>query len=243
MKKNIVFYIFFALLPFAVQARTIEAKYDVDIGVFDAAKLEVSYKIEPKSYKIDTTVLTDGIFDTFYPFRAEYQASGRFSGKRAVSADYRYRAKSRSHVRTKKLIFDDKGNLTARESSKDGKSKSVAVEPSSAVYDAHDLLTVFALLNRQLQTQKTCNEYAVKTHDDGEETLEGKLLKRCSLLIEEISADDDDALWQTTATHPMLFWLETEPETGLPYIVQIRIASTPLGDVVARLKNLVVREN
>ncbi len=252
MKKNIVFYIFFALLPFAVQARTIEAKYDVDIGVFDAAKLEVSYKIEPKSYKIDTTVLTDGIFDTFYPFRAEYRASGRFSGKRAVSADYRYRAKSRSHVRTKRLVFDENGNLTARESRKDGKSKSVGVSGLNPAADAHDLLTIFALLNRQIGSQRTCEanllvddgkkQYSVTTQDDGEETLEGKSLKRCTLQIAEINTDDDDDLWQTTAERPLLFWLETEPETGMPYIVQIQVASTPLGHVVARLEHLDVKD-
>ena len=252
MKKNIVFYILFALLPFAVQAGTIEAKYDVDIGVFDAAKLDVSYKIEPKAYQLKATVLTDGIFDTFYPFRAEYRASGRFASGRAVSAEYRYRAKSRSHVRTKRLVFDEHGNLTARESSKDHQKKSVAVSDLNPAADAHDLLTIFALLNRQIGSQKTCEanllvddgkkQYVVTTQDDGEETLEGKPLKRCSLLIAEINTDDDDDLWQTTAERPMLFWLETEPKTGMPYIVQIQVASTPLGHVVARLEHLDVKD-
>lgn len=255
MKKFVVFYILFALVPWTAEGRMIKADYDVDVGVFDAAQMSVSYVINPKLYDLQTTVTTDGVFDAFYPFKASYHASGYFKEQRAQSTDYQYKAQSRSHLRTKRLIFNAQGLPIMRESAKDGKQKTVAVEPFKDVYDAHDLFSVFALLNRQIQTQGKCaanlkvfdgkKQYVVTTQDEGEEILPKKPdlpLKKCSLQIEEAQAGDEDALWQMSSNRPMFFWLATEPETGLSYIVQIQIASTPLGKVVARLENLEVKD-
>lgn len=254
MKKNIILYSLLCLFPALAQPHTLEADYAVNIGFFDAAKLHVRYAIDDKSYALETNILTSGFFDTLYPFWAQYRASGRFVQNALETADYHYQTQTRSHRRTKRLIFDSKGALIARESSKDSKTRTSPVEPSDIPADAFDLQSVFAFLNRQIGRNQKCGaemvvydgkkNFRVRTRDEGHETLSSNpslKLMRCSLYIETLAQEDEDLLWQSTADQPMTFWLAFEPETQLPYIVQIQIASTPLGELSARLENLKVR--
>lgn len=255
MKKSIILYALFCLFPICAYAHTLKADYAVNIGIFNAAKLSVRYTIDTQSYALETNVATNSLFHALYPFSARYAASGRFVQGALQTADYHYQTQSRAHRRMKRLIFDENGFLIARESNKDSQTKRVLVEPPTANVNAFDLQSVFAFLNRQIGLFHKCNaelfvydgkkNFRVNAHDEGTEPLEinpDLELMRCSLYIQSLDDGEDDLLWKNTKDQPMMFWIAFEPKTKTPYITQIQIASTPLGQLSARLENLTVED-
>lgn len=258
MKKIAWLGISFWIIAAAVEAHTLEQDLKVEIGVFDAAKVHMAYTLDPQMYVFQSAVEAQGLFGKVYPFAATYYGQGRFVDGKPVTADYHYRAKTRQHLRTKRLVFDNQGRLLYRVSAKDGKEKSVEVQTPSYGFDVSDLQTIFALIGRKLMLKNSCameqtvydgkKHYNVILRDQGIQTLEDPALDfkgaahRCAMMILPLAQDDDDMLWQATAERPIIFWVLKEPKTEMPYLLKVEIADTPLGQLKAYSTNLIIKD-
>ena len=123
MKKLLFLSAFFCLFAGQADASGVTHDFTVFIGPFNASRTEFTYRLSPGEYEVKSTVRTAGIFDTLYPFKAEYATSGRIKGDELETASYKYKSQSRFNRRSKELVYDDKGNPLYRLSSKNDKSK------------------------------------------------------------------------------------------------------------------------
>lgn len=259
MKNIVSFLILICLLPTAVFGKTVEHHLNAEIGIFDAARITMSYELKNNTYKFSSVVKTAGMFGKLYLFEALYSSHGFFKNRHAVTRNYSYETKSSSHTRTKQLVFDENGILDYRLSSKDGKPKRVDITLPDTPFDASDLQTVFAMLARQIKEDKFCDmqkivfdgkkNYKVVIKDEGKEKLSdedipysGDSLK-CSLYISSLEKEeDDDLLWNTTADRPIYFWVLEDNQTKLPFLAKIEIKSTPLGKLKAYTTGISIKD-
>jgi len=259
MKKITVLAIFLSLLlPSMAQAAELEQQLQVQIGPFDAAKVEMRYGLTPQAYAFNSVVETAGVFGRLYHFRAGYETEGTIEESRLKVRDYKYFAESDSHHRTKKLIFDEKGVLQYRLSTKDDVSKKVKINLPKTGVDAYDLQTVFAQLVRQFQQNKFCalektvfdgkKKYKIVVEDLGQTSLDdaNAVFKgpawKCSLKINRIDGGDGDMLWDTTSERPVILWIMQHQPDGWPFVAKIEINSTPLGELRAYATKVNVKE-
>ena len=224
---------------------SVEHKFMVTIGPFEASKTGFTYTLSPDSYKVESVAETFGIFDTLYPFRANYFTSGKINQQDFITSDYHYISKSRFNTRTKKLIYNEKGLPTQRISSKNDNQKKVTIVDKPENQDTTDLQTVFAELARQYSIYKFCDSrmrvfdgkrrFDVIFRDEGQEELipnqysniSGKATK-CSFHIDKLDSKGDDLLWKVTSDRPVYFWL-MEDAKQKPFIARISLEKTPLG--------------
>lgn len=227
------------------KAATLHQKFDVDIGLFDAAQIEFVYEETNKNFVINTNVYTTHLFDTLYPFLGRYQSKGDFKSGKVVPEIYQTYTKSRNHVRTKKIFYDKEGVAYKRVSTKDVKVSEAAIDnvPNSA--DAADLQSVFADLIRVVRSTQKCElsreiydgkkHYKVVVADGGKEQRYFDYLKKndkgqlCLIYIENIKDNNDNILWEVSADKPIKLWVMQDKVTKMPYVMEIRIDSTPLG--------------
>ena len=88
MKKTPAF-LLAALLLGAQPAQAFSVRHDfsVQIGPFDASRTNFEYALTPAEYRVESTVKTNGLFDTLYPFRADYATTGKINGDMCVEGN------------------------------------------------------------------------------------------------------------------------------------------------------------
>jgi len=256
MKFFISCLIFLCIFAIPVNSKMLEQDLNVNIGVFDAAKVKMVYSLENKSYAFSSNVETDGLFGNFYYFSALYSTKGKISNNELITQDYNYISKSSSNIRSKRLVFDNSGKLIERISAKNNKEKKVQIKMPDTKFDANDLQTIFAQLALQLKNNNFCamekevydgkKTYKISAKDEGKSILndndiiyKGETLK-CSIIIKRTDSEDDDLLFSATADKTIKFWVAYEQE--MPFIAKIEIDSTPLGKLKAYTTKVNVKD-
>ena len=240
------------------QAFSVSHDFSVQIGPFNASRTNFEYALTPTEYRVESVVKTDGLFDTLYPFRADYATTGRINGDELETLSYKYKSKSRFSSRSRELVYDKNGVPLYRLSSKNGKEKKVDILPDAKNKDTTDLQTVFAELARQYNKLKFCDSrmevfdgkrrYDVIFKDEGKEQLNDEQLPykgeavKCSMYIDSLGSSGDDLLWDITQDEPIYFWIMEEESKKLPFIAKVEIESTPLGKLQVLTQNITVKD-
>lgn len=239
-------------------AETLHSSFDVEIGLFDAAKVVMEYNLSPTNYRFQTNIQTDGIFATFYTYHATYQTSGHVEGNQFITQEYGYDTYTSAHRRQKQLVFDDNGLLIKRISFKDEHRREVDIAPLNPAPDAYDLQTAFAMVIKNIIQEDTCNleqtvyngkrVYQIIVQEEGREYLseenlpyQGQALK-CSFFLKQSEDADLDLLAGSTVNRPVYFWVLKEKQTDLPFVAKFEVESTPLGALKGYLTHVEVKE-
>lgn len=259
MKKYAFILSFFLSCATSAQAFTVKHDFNVKLGVFDASKTKFAYALDPGSYKVESFVATSGVFDTLYPFKAEYSTTGRIKKNELETTSYKYDSRSRFTKRHKELVYDEKGQPQYRISSKNGKEKKVEIEKDLNNQGTTDLQTVFAELALQYNQMRFCDarmqvfdgkrRFDVIFKDQGREQLPKHELSpyfgeasKCSMYIDKLDSSGDDLLWELTQDQPINFWIMEEPTHKLPFIARIEIDETPLGHLEVYTKDIDIED-
>lgn len=246
MKKSLLFVALFMLISPKAFAFNATHDFTVFLGPFNASKTSFSYALDDKNYAVSSKVKTSGLFDTLYPFEANYATTGKIVKNKLETTSYKYQSQSRFTNRKKELVYNEDGQPIYRISSKNGKEKRVDITPSPKNDETTDLQTVFAELARQYNKVKFCDSrmevfdgkrrFDVIFKDEGQEELTANEYRpfqgtasKCSMYIDKLDSSGDDLLWQITSDRPIYFWILTDKETNIPFIAQIHIDDTPLG--------------
>ncbi len=244
----------------ALQAFSLNHEFNVFLGPFNASRTEFEYSLGDKDYQVNANVKTFGLFDSLYPFHAQYATTGKIKNNQMETTSYKYESKSRFTKRSKELVYDNNGNPVYRLSSKNGKEKKVDIDQKLNSGDTTDLQTVFAKLAKQFNEVRFCNSrfevfdgkrrFDVIFADEGEEELKSNELqpwsvkaKKCSMYIDKLGSNGDDLLWQLTSDKPIYFWIAEEPSGKRPFIVKVYVENTPLGELNLYTTKISVKEN
>lgn len=228
-----------------VYAATLTEQMDVQIGMFDAASITLNYNNERNQYNISTIVKTENLFNTLYPFYGKYESNGSYLPEKILPASYQTYTKSRNHIRTKKILYNDKGKAYRRISTKDNKENSAEIDNPYPTVDSADLQSVFAELISLFSKTNSCQlnrevydgkkHYQLIANDIGQETRFFDLTKKqetirlCAIYIKNLKENNDNILWDLTADKPIKVLIGQDKTTKIPFIVEINIDSTPLG--------------
>jgi len=237
-----------ALLLFAAResaAMVLKQQMNVNIGVFDAASVSLQYDNADNRFYMSATVRTENLFDTLYPFKAIYESKGQRYKDKVIPEIYQTRTQSRNHIRTKKIFYNDKGVAYKRISTKDDKVNESAISGVSKTADAGDLQSVFAEFIQNLADYGHCNlireiddgkkHYKFISKDEGMVTRYFEFTKKeekahfCSVYVENLKDNNDNILWNVSADKPIKLWVGQDEKTGMPFVFEIGIDSTPLG--------------
>lgn len=259
MQKFGLFLLFFTLFIPNAHAFSVEHDFTVLLGPFNASKTQFTYALSPQDYSVNSKVKTAGVFDTLYPFTANYWTNGKIVKNNLETANYHYDSKSRFSKRRKELIYNDQGMPIFRISAKNDKEKKVVIEQNTDNKDTTDLQTVFVELARQYNRLKFCDSrmevfdgkrrFDVIFKDEGKEELianeysnfAGSATK-CSMYIDKLGAKDDDLLWELTSDRPIYFWLLEDSASKKPFIARIAISETPLGSLNVYTNKITVKD-
>lgn len=259
MQKNIIFFLGALLWSFETAAFSVTHDIFVTVGAFDASKTRFTYTFTPDGYQVNSSVQTNGFFDSIYPFKAEYQTSGKLINGKMIAQNYNYDSQSRFNTRSKQVFYNEKGEPQYQIASKNGKSKKREFTPSPRPADIFDLQTVLAKLAKQYNEVGFCDSqmsvydgkrwFDVFFKDEGKELLpENKHLSlkgeaaKCSLHIDKLLSEDDDTLWEFSANKPVYFWIVRNTENKYPIIARIQIKDTPLGELNAYTTRFTIKE-
>lgn len=237
------------------QAVEILQKMDVKIGVFDAAQVDFWYKdTKEDGFLMKTNIKTANFFASVYPFVGKYSSSGYFVDDKVRAKLYENYTESRNHIRTKKILYDENGVAYLRVSTKDDYKKDFAIKNVPETADAADLQTIFAELINDFAKDRKCElerevydgkkHYKVIVEDKGIENryFEGQKATipayKCLMYIKNLKENNDNILWDVTAETPINFWLGVNKTTNLPFVLEIKIDSTPLGALQVVPSNL-----
>lgn len=259
MKKALCFLICLLSFPPAASAFSVTHDFTVFLGPFNASETHFTYTLTPDNYAVNSTVKTFGMFDTLYPFKAEYATTGRLNKNGLATTSYKYASQSRFSHRTKEIIYDENGQPLYRISSKNGKKKKVKITPDPDNHDTTDLQTVLAELSHQYNQMRFCDSrmqvfdgkrrFDVIFKDEGKEELSANEYRpyagtaaKCSMYIDKLDSEGDDLLWQISSDRPIYFWILSDNKTQLPFIAQIEIESTPLGKMNVYTNNITIKE-
>lgn len=223
-------------------------KMEVEIGVFDAAAITLDYNEGGGRYDIKAAVATANLFDTLYPFSGQYQSVGKvLKNGELQPEEYKTSNKTRSHMRRKNVYYDKKGKAYKSVSAKDEREKTHLLDNVPQTADAADLQTVFAELIKKFRAKKSCamvrevfdrkKHYKVIIKDTGRENRLFEGLNRtenaykCSIYIENLKNNNDNILWDVSAEKPIKVWIGYDEQVKMPYLLEIKIDSTPLGEL------------
>ena len=260
MKKTVIYALFFSCLSFSVKAYNVTHDFTVVLGPFSASNALFNYNITPQSYEVKSSIETDGIFGSLYPFTAEYLTTGKIKKHIFTTTSYKSNSKSRFNTRNKEMFYDKNGKPTYRISSKNSLSnKKVEILPPPDNVHTTDLQTVLADMIVQYTQLKFCNarkhvfdgkkRFDIVFNDEGTEELEaneysnysGKAIK-CSIYADNLGQDYDDLIFSLTPENPIYFWILEDKETKLPFIAKIENKSTPLGKLKVYTQNIHIKE-
>ena len=243
--KKIYLFLGVLLLAKGSFALGLSQTMDVHIGVFDAATITLNYKEQDGHFDINTVVKTANLFDTLYPFTADYMSKGLMTDTKMVPEIYETKTKSRNHTRNKKIFYNKKGLAYKRISGKDNKIKEFPIVGVSKTASAADLQSVFAELIHQFSKTGQCN--MVREIHDGKKHYnmiskskgtqkhffdfynKNDTAQLCIVYIENLADNNDNILWEISAERPINLWVKKDEKTGMPVILEIGIDSTPLG--------------
>lgn len=258
MKKYLQILAATTLLSASANAASIKQTFKVEIGIFDAAIVDMSYRFENDAYNFSSQIQTSGLFDTFYSFKANYLTSGIFADNSFITQNYEQHTKSSSHTRTKRLIFNKNGILKKRISSKDGVERKVNITLPEKLPDAFDIQTVLLMLITQFKQNNSCDlnrtvfngkkTYHITIKDQGRILFKDKKVPlsgeahKCAAFIHQGNTEKGDLLWQVSSERFINFYLMKDKTTELPYLVKMEIASTPLGKLEAYMTDLEIKE-
>ena len=257
MKKFVLALLMLPLFSVPAGAASVQHDFTVFLGPFDASRTTFTYSLAPGSYEVKSSVRTAGLFDTLYPFKADYFTSGKIKKEGLETSQYRYRSKTRFNRRSKELVYNEKGIPVYRISTKNDKEKKVAIENSPDNKDTTDLQTVFAELAKQYNEVKFCDSrmqvfdgkrrFDVIFRDEGREELQpnqyspaGGLAAKCSMYIDKLNSKDDDLLWELTSERPIYFWILEQDNH--PFIARVMVEDTPLGRLDVYTSKVTVKE-
>ncbi len=232
----------------AAEAAGFAQKMDVEIGVFDAAAITLEYNEGGGRYDIKAAVATANLFDTLYPFSGQYQSVGKvLKNGELLPEEYKTSNKTRSHTRRKNVYYDKKGKAYKSVSAKDEREKVRLLDNVPPTADAADLQTVYAELVKNFRAKRSCalvrevfdrkKHYKVIIKDIGRENRRFEGLNRtenayqCSIYIENLKNNNDNILWDVSAEKPIKVWIGYDDKAKMPYLLQIKIDSTPLGEL------------
>lgn len=259
MKKICLILLFFCSTIFKAEAFSVEHDFTVFVGPFNASKTYFQYALSDQEYSVMSGVKTFGVFDTLYPFEANYSTSGKIKGKDLETFSYKNQSKSRFTKRHKELIYDNEGYPVYRISSKNDKEKKVEIKKDIKNKDTTDLQTVFAELARQYNKVKFCDarmevfdgkrRFDVIFKDEGQDKLSinketpfsGPATK-CSMYIDNLGNKGDDLLWDITSDKPIYIWIQEDAKYKVPFIARAEIENTDLGRVQVLTKNITIKE-
>lgn len=230
---------------FNANATTVKHQFEVSLGVFDAFQSQFEYGIDKNNYHIDSKVNTQGALKMLYPFEAEYQSGGRIENEKLVPQVYKYKAKSRSNVRTKELVYSKTGVATYRISSKNGKENKVALKEEDKNQGTTDLQSVMAELVMQYNTLRFCDSrmevfdgkrrfdviFTDETKEDIKTPYHQGEAHKCAMYIDSLGSKGDDFLFKLTENKPVEFWLMQDEKSGAFFIAKILVSDTSLGDL------------
>ena len=192
------------------EALSLTQKMDVEIGVFDAAEIKLTYQANIQQFNIGAEVNTANLFNTLYPFVGSYHSKGQLVEDKVLPELYQTYTKTRHHVRTKKVLYNSQGVAYKRISTKDKKQNEKPIVNVPKTADAADLQSVFADLLNKFQRTQSCNltrevydgkkHYKVIGKDVGRENRYFDWLKReenayrCSIYIENLKDNNANIL-------------------------------------------------
>lgn len=226
----------------------LEQKMNVHIGIFDAAEVVLKYRDTGKNFYVSADVKTANLFNSLYPFSATYESEGYRLKNRVIPVVYRTRSQSRNHIRHKKIFYDKRGLAYKRISSKDNISNEVLITNVSKTADSGDLQSVLAELIQNFATFNSCR--LIREIDDGKKhyrfiaknekvssgyfDLRKKKEKAhlCSIYVENLKNNNDNILWDVSADKPIKLWIAKDEATGVPFVLEIKIDTTPLGELI-----------
>lgn len=259
MRKYAFSLLFLLIFTSPSHAFSVKHDFNVFLGVFNASNTSFTYALTPKEYSVNSQIYTAGVFDTLYPFKAEYATTGKINGSSLETASYKYKSQSRFSKRRKELIYDANGIPVYRISAKNGKEKKVKIEPDLDNKDTTDLQTVIAELAHQYNRKHNCTarmqvfdgkrRFDTIFKDEGADYLKTSeyspysgVARKCSMYIDKLASDGDDMLWELTSERPINFWILQDTKTRLPFIAKIEIEDTPLGKLEAFTKNITIKD-
>ncbi len=258
MQKFVTIFFICLIFPTLSQAFSIKHDFFITVGIFDASKTEFTYTLNNDNYKVASKVMTNGLFNTIYPFEANYVTSGKINASQMTTVDYNYEAKSKFNTRTKKVYYRN-GTPIYQISAKNGKEKRKEFTLSPTPADTFDLQTVIAKIAKQYNEVSFCDStlkvydgkrrFDVVFKDEGTDELSadkysfysGKASK-CSMHIKKVLSDDDDELWEFSSNKPIYFWIAKDKKSKHPFIAKIFIKDTPLGELTAHTTKITIEE-
>ena len=257
--RKIVFLLALLVGGFVSRAEAVEynQSFMVKVGVFDAGVVNLNYNENKNNYLIATELKTDNFFAKIYPFFGRYEAEGLFIKDGVKPIIYRNKTKSRSSTRTKTVFYDNKGVAYKRVSTKDDKKNE---KPIINVYEnvnAADLQTILAEMFKKVIDERNCElskevydgkkHYRVVAKNEGVENRWFDFMRKnvnaykCSLFIENLKENNDNILWDVSAETPINLWFDVDVKAKMPKILEIRIDSTPLGEIQVSPSNLWIK--
>ena len=258
MKKYISLILSALCVCYNANATSIKQSFKVKIGLFDAATADIAYTLSNDSYRFFSSIKTSGLFNKLYSFNANYTTKGMIEQEKLITQYYHQTTKSSSHEREKELIFDQNGILIKRISAKDSNKRKVKVTLPKTTIDTFDIQSVLVMLIREYQQNESCELhktvfngkklYNITIKDNGRTLFKDKRIPisgeahHCTAFIHQQNAEEGDLLWQVSSEKYISFYLTKEKTTGLPYLLKMEIASTPLGKLEAYMTDLQIKE-
>ena len=246
------------LFTFKAHATTVEETFDVEIGIFDAAKVHMAYTLTETDYTFSSQIETAGLFDKFYSFKASYLTSGFFDKSSLITQKYHQFTQSSAHKRSKYLVFNPQGTLTKRISTKDDQQKEVDITLPQTKIDNFDIQTALTKLIKNFSKTNSCDlnqtvfngkkVYHITVKDSGRTLLREEKLPvkgqayECIAFIHQEQVTEGDLLWQVSSERSIKFYLMLDKATDLPFLAKMEIASTPLGKLEAYMTDLNIKE-
>ena len=250
MKKFAFFFLFFIGLISSTHAYQTIHHATAVLGLFDAATATFQYHITPQSYMVQTTINTNGVFGTLYPFSADYKTTGKIQNNIFKTTSYKSDSKSRFNIRKKEMFYDINGKPIYRISTKNSSDKKkVELLPPPDNIHTTDLQTVLAEIITQYTKMNFCNarmhvfdgkkNFDIVFNDEGKDILsentyspyQGEAVK-CSFYADALGQKSDDLIFQITPTNPIYVWIIKDNLTQRPFIAKIEKPSTLLGKLI-----------
>lgn len=130
-------------------------------------------------------------------------------------------------------------------SAKDEREKTREIKDAPQSANMADLQSVFAELIHNFRLTQQCaltreiydgkKHYKVIVKDEG---IESKFFRdkmentyQCLLYIENLKNNNDNILWDVSSDKPIKVWIGFDRIHKIPYLVEIKIDSTPLGEL------------
>jgi len=247
MKKLALILFFFLTLVSKVNAHQVIHYATAFLGPFNASDAVFQYNISSNDYLVQTNIETIGLFNTLYPFSAEYKTTGKIEKNIFKTTSYKSFSQSRFNTRQKEMFYDKNGKPTYRISSKNSfNSKKTEILPPPDNIHTTDLQTVLAEIVSQFTQVGFCNarlhvfdgkkNFDIIFNDEGKENIsanefspfEGESTK-CSFYADDLGQNHDDLIFQITKENPVNVWILNDKKTNLPFIAKLEKDSTSLG--------------